>query len=106
MYSKLHCFTHFLIALVLGLAGVAAQAQTPDRASFGCDSHCRASYGSAATATLHGHIADPTGALIPGATVTITTSDGQDRSHNDRGRERRYQVSGLAPGSYIVQAIV
>ncbi len=60
MYSKLHCFTHFLIALTLCMAGaLAALAQTP-----------------AATASLRGHIADQTGALIPGAQVTLATSAG------------------------------
>ena len=34
------------------------------------------------TATLRGHIADPTGALIPGATVTITNAAGNAVGHS------------------------
>ena len=38
--------------------------------------HAQAAPATGATATIHGHIADQTGALIPGATVTIATADG------------------------------
>src|ERR1035437_3745854 len=65
VYLKLHCFIHLLVAAALCLAGVAAaQGQAPTKAV------------TAATATVHGHIADPTGALIPGASITVTTSVG------------------------------
>ncbi len=95
MYSKLRCFTYFLTALALGMASMpAAQAQTPS-----------ASLAAATdTATLHGHIADPTGALIPGATVTVTTSSGKAVATTAADASGAYRVSGLAPGSYIVHA--
>ncbi len=56
------------------------------------------------TATLHGHIADQTGALIPGATVTITTEAGKTVATTTADASGAYRVSGLAPGSYIVHA--
>jgi hypothetical protein len=57
-----------------------------------------------AKATLRGHIADPTGALIPGATITITTSAGTAVTTTTADSAGGYTVSGLAPGGYIVQA--
>jgi len=62
VHLRIHCIIHFLIALALGVASLAAHAQAVPAAD--------------ATATIHGHIADQTGALIPGATVTIATADG------------------------------
>jgi hypothetical protein len=60
----------------------------------------------AATATVRGHIADPTGALIPGATITVTTSAGTPVTTTTADASGAYQVNGLAPGGYIVQASV
>ena len=120
MYSKLHGFTHFLTALALGFAGtlaaqtqaqtlvqpqVQAQTQIPAPAS---SPEFRTSPAAPATpaqsATLHGQIADPTGALIPGATIIITTPAGRTVSTAASSATGHYQVNGLAPGSYIVQA--
>jgi hypothetical protein len=70
VYSKLLSIPTFLIALVLCCGSTAtaqAQAQTQTPAQVAP---------AAATASLRGHIADPTGALIPGAAVVITTSAG------------------------------
>jgi hypothetical protein len=116
--SRLHGFTHFLTALALGLAGTLAaqaqiqaqaqaqtQAQTPVPAASSAVSAAPAAPATpAAAATLHGQIADPTGALIPGAMVTITTPAGRTVSTTASSATGHYQVNGLAPGSYIVQA--
>jgi hypothetical protein len=105
VYSKLHCFTHFLIALTLGLAAaVSAQAQTVAAPPSGAKTAVSPSAPPAATASLHGHIADPTGALIPGATVNITSSAGKAVATTTADASGAYQVSGLAPGSYIIRA--
>ena len=102
MYSKLHCITHLLIALALGLASAsAAQAQTPSAPPAAVATQAGP---PAATASLHGHIADPTGALIPGAQVSVTTSAGKTVATATADASGTYQVSGLAPGSYVVQA--
>lgn len=95
MYSKLHYFIRFMIALTLGAATVApayGQAPTPAAAT--------------ATATLRGHITDPTGALIPGAKISITTSAGTAVTTTTADTQGSYVVNGLAPGSYIVNASV
>ena len=49
------------MAVAFGLASMAAHAQSAP----------------ATTVTLHGHIADQTGALIPGAKVTVTDASGK-----------------------------
>jgi hypothetical protein len=72
-----HLRFHGLITLFIaaGLsAAVAAQGQSPAAV---VETPAPQSEGGAAssTATLHGHVADPTGALIPGAKITILTAD-------------------------------
>ena len=93
MYSRFHCLMHFVVAVSIGFAGfMAAQAQSPAP--------------STGTATLRGHIADPTGALIPGAKITITNALGVTQRTTTSDAAGTYAVTGLAPGSYIVQATV
>jgi hypothetical protein len=58
----------------------------------------------ATAAVLHGHIADPTGALIPGATVTVLNASGKVVATTKADAEGAYQVRGLAPGSYTIRA--
>ena len=107
MYSKLHGFTHLFVALALGAASVAAaQAPTPAPAVATPSSATAATAAPVATATLRGQVSDPTGALIPGAKITITTSAGVTRGTATADTGGAYQVSGLAPGSYIVLASV
>src|SRR5580704_12378444 len=56
------------------------------------------------TGTLHGRITDPSGAVIPKATVTATSADGKsvDALTNNQGT---YEFKGLAPGNYTVTAL-
>ena len=99
MLPKSYSFTHLLVALVLGVAGVAAaQAQAPALVTPAAPAT------PAATATVHGHIADPTGALIPGATITITTSAGTQAATATADSAGAYVVNGLTSGSYFVLA--
>ncbi|HZB87234.1 MAG TPA: carboxypeptidase regulatory-like domain-containing protein, partial [Terracidiphilus sp.] len=55
-----------------------------------------------ATGTLHGHVTDQTGALIPGAQVTITTSTGVTIGTTRADAGGAFEVHGLAAGNYIV----
>ena len=59
---------------------------------------------TASSATIHGHIADQTGALIPGAKVTVATADGKAVGSATADASGAYEVTGLAPASYIVKA--
>jgi hypothetical protein len=55
-----------------------------------------------AAATLHGHVADPTGALIPQATVAILNSAGQTVKSATTDAVGGYTITGLAPNAYTV----
>ena len=55
------------------------------------------------TGTLHGQVSDPSGAAIPGATVTVTTASGP--ANTSTNEEGAYTVKGLAPGQHSVQAM-
>jgi hypothetical protein len=95
VYPKLPSVTSFLIAIALiGGCHAAAHAQTP----------APAAPPAATTASLHGHIADPSGALIPGATIIVTTSAGTAVTTTTADPSGAYVVNGLKPGSYIVNA--
>jgi hypothetical protein len=94
VHSKLRHFVHFsfLLALVaLGTSGLMAQASAPAATV-------------AATATVRGHIADPTGALIPGATVSVVNSAGTAAGKATADSLGAYAVTGLAPGTYYVRS--
>lgn len=90
MYSSLHCLIKISLSLALGLAVVAAQAQAPAD--------------QPAPASVHGHVADPSGARIPGALVTVTNAMGVPIKSATANGTGDYSISGLAPGSYIVEA--
>jgi hypothetical protein len=100
LHFKLWVFIRFTIFLAfvctVGLAvhaqTSAVQAQTPTPTT------------PASTATLRGHIADPTGALIPGAKVTISTPAGIAVTTTTADASGAYVVNNLKAGSYIVQA--
>jgi hypothetical protein len=56
------------------------------------------------SSTLRGKVTDPSGAVISGATVTASTSTGQQSTavSNNQGV---YEIKGLAPGTYTVSAV-
>ncbi len=53
---------------------------------------------------IYGSVADPTGAVIPSATVKITTPDGHPVANATSDAAGLFQVRNLAPGSYVVNA--
>ena len=57
----------------------------------------------AQTATLRGQVTDESGALVPGAKVSVTAAGGAAKAtKSDEGGA--YNLTGLAPGDYSVQA--
>ena len=54
----------------------------------------------APSATLHGMVTDPSGAVIPGASVIVSSGDSVHTVSTDETGQ--YTVSGLAPGHYRV----
>src|SRR6185312_8314584 len=90
VYSSLQCLIKLSLSLALGLAVIGAQAQAPaDQPS---------------PSSIHGHVADPSGARIPGTLVTVTNAMGVPVKSVTADGTGDYSISGLAPGSYIVEA--
>jgi hypothetical protein len=101
MLPKFRNFTLLMLTLALGMASVAsAQTQSPALATPAQPAT------PAAAATVRGHIADPSGALLPGASVTVATPTGAVVKSTTADSSGVYTVNGLAPGSYIVQSNV
>ena len=59
-------------------------------------------FAQANTGVIRGSVSDPSGAVIPGATVSITTPDGHTLASAVSDAGGAYQARGLAPGTYIV----
>jgi hypothetical protein len=57
----------------------------------------------ATTGQLRGHILDQTGALIPGAQITVLTAKGTTVGTGTASASGTYVVRGLPAGSYVVQ---
>jgi Carboxypeptidase regulatory-like domain len=55
------------------------------------------------SATVHGAVSDESGAVIPGAKVTVSNAAGPVKS-GTAGDDGSYSITGLAPGKYSVQA--
>ena len=91
VYSKLQRLIHFSLLLALVLMGAGRAAAETDAAAA-----------SATSATLRGHITDPTGALIPGAKIVIVNPSGVPVASATADAAGAYSVT-LAPGSYYVQ---
>ncbi|MGA2430583.1 MAG: carboxypeptidase regulatory-like domain-containing protein [Candidatus Acidiferrum sp.] len=55
-------------------------------------------------ATLRGQVTDPSGSVVPTATVLLTTPNGDAITANTN-RDGIYEIKGLAPGKYGVKVI-
>jgi hypothetical protein len=110
VHLRLDCIIRFLTAAAFGAAAVlsalgqerpAPPSNTPAVQSHGTPAQTAAPAG---TVTLRGHITDQTGALIPGAKITITDASGNIARTATADTGGAYDVRGLAPGNYIVRA--
>ena len=59
---------------------------------------------AATSVSFRGHITDQTGALIPGAKITVVSAQGKTVGTATADSAGAYEVQGLAPGGYIVKA--
>src|SRR5438034_3337422 len=57
----------------------------------------------AQTATLRGTVTDDSGAIVPGAKITLTASSGTVNTAV-AGADGSYSFTGIAPGDYVAQA--
>src|SRR5437667_2765535 len=57
----------------------------------------------AQTSTLRGIVTDESGAIVPGAKITLTASSGT-ASTAVAGADGSYSFTGIAPGDYVLQA--
>ncbi len=105
MYVRSSNIIRTISVFILGLASVSAvvgQIPAPARTPSPATTQTRRA--PATTATVHGTIADPAGALIPGATVRITTPAGAVVATTTSDSSGLYTFSNLAPGTYVVHA--
>jgi len=58
---------------------------------------------SAGTGALTGTVSDPAGGVVPGATVTLTSTDTNQARTATTGAEGSYKFSLLPPGTYKVR---
>src|ERR1017187_5343886 len=82
-----------IIALALSCA-VAASAQPP----------AAPAQPPATVGVIRGHITDQTGALIPGAKISVTNAAGKTLASAIADTSGSYEVLGLPPGGYVVTA--
>lgn len=102
MYVRASSKSRTLIVLVLGIAGIlSGYAQAPEKTPSPATQARRA---PAAAATVRGTISDPTGALIPGAAVNLTTAAGAEVTSSVSDSSGAYVFPNVAPGSYAVHA--
>ena len=59
---------------------------------------------AATDATLSGTITDPTGAVVPGATVVATNPAAEIVRSTATDNRGQYRMEGLVPGSYRIEA--
>jgi len=119
VYSKSRCILPFILTLTIAFARLVAQGQSapstpvpnaPAPAAPVMQAPPLTTAASATPATgngvLHGHITDPSGALIPGAQVTVSkAADGkQIGPGTSADSSGSYSVRGLPAGSYVIQA--
>jgi hypothetical protein len=60
---------------------------------------------SAGTGALTGTVSDPTGAVVPNATVTLTSTDTNQARNTLTGADGSYKFSLLQPGTYRVRFV-
>src|SRR5690348_1757151 len=62
---------------------------------------CATAFAQTGTGTLRGQVTDPSGAVIPNAQVTVSTSGSPNRSATSDG-SGFYQIGNLPAGKYSV----
>ena len=66
--------------------------------------YCSLSWSQAFFSSLRGTITDPSGAVIPGATVTIVNKSTSLQSTQTANGSGEYQFQQVVPGTYVITA--
>src|SRR6185312_15984813 len=66
----------------------------------GLQGHAAAQVGSAAAA-LNGTVRDASGAIVPGATITLTNSDTGIKQTTQSNSTGNYSIVNISPGNYL-----
>ena len=82
----------------LSVVQLSAQAHAPVNAPGGGPA------ATPATVTVRGQVADPSGALIPGAKIAMTTTSGIDAPSVVSDASGSFLFRGINPGDYIIRA--
>jgi Carboxypeptidase regulatory-like domain/TonB dependent receptor len=101
VYSKRSFVLSILIALLAVASNGVAQTSPPAAAPASPQAGLTV---NVSQATFHGKIADPTGALIPGATITVSNGKGQTVATATADASGNYEAHVPAPGTYSVTA--
>jgi hypothetical protein len=102
MYSRLQgipCYFLFVSLAISWAASLPAQVATP------ADSAAAQRAASTTPAVIHGQVADPSGALIPGVKITVTDAAGGNAASATSDGLGNFQVKNLTPGDYLIQAL-
>jgi uncharacterized protein YfaS (alpha-2-macroglobulin family) len=63
---------------------------------------CTLAFGQSASTSLRGTVKDPSGALIPGATVTLTDKSVDKTLTEVTNARGEYQFAQIPPASYLI----
>ena len=91
-----------LAALVAGLLLVAAPSAPAQDLALPAAPGGAQSAPAQSAGTIRGQVADPSGAVIPGATVVVLTTAGKTAGKTTSDASGAYAVHGLPPGTYSV----
>jgi hypothetical protein len=89
----------------LGLLGFSYVVQISAQADAPAVSGAAQPVASPVTVTVRGHVADPSGALIPGAKITLTTTSGVDVASVAADASGSFLIKGLKAGDYKISAV-
>ena len=90
-------------AIIAGLVFSTTSIRAQDAAPAGGNPSGSPSAPSA-TGSIRGQVTDPTGAVIPNATVVVLTTAGQVAGKAASNAVGAYSIRGLAPGTYTLTA--
>jgi hypothetical protein len=97
-------FAGILRSLLLGLLGFSCAIHLSAQINASDGGAATSQAASSETAAVRGQVADPSGALIPGVKITVTTNAGEDVASVVSDAAGSFLIRGLKPGGYTIRA--